>query len=278
MSIVERVVVILNHLAVAQATCSVTEVSRELGLSKSTVYRILSSLQDKAWVTQDPETQRYTLGGNLLELSLSLLSKLDLRSFGLSYLSELSLATNETGMLSLRVGLERMIVDQVPSYHEVRHLGEPGKRLPLWCGAPGKVILAYLEESEIENVIESLGKSGMQVLASGQPLDIDRLREELAEIRNQGFTVTVGERIAALTGVAAPIFGRNHEVMGAISVSGPLPRFSPEIAKQYGPLVKQMASKISLRLGHFEQNSRRVDKLADGSLETQRGPVHWKDR
>lgn len=250
----ERVIAIISYLAATNEPCGVTEMSRELRLGKSSVYRVLSSLENVQWVAQKPETQKYTLGIRVLEFSLSRLSNLDLRSASLSHLEELGSATKETAMLSGRVGLERIAIEQVPGYYEVRYFAEPGRRLPLWCGAPGKVMLAHMEESEVEAVIDNLGKSGVSVLASGQPLDIDRLREELGEIRRQGFAVTVGERVAGGSGVAAPIFGYNHRVVGAISVTGPLPRFSADLARHYGPLVSQAARQISLKLGDFTEH------------------------
>lgn len=255
MNTVQRVITIISYLAAANGHRGVTEMSKELGLSKSGVYRILSSLESAQWVVQNSGTQRYTLGSRILELSLSLLSNLDLRTASLSYLEELCSATKETAMLSGRVGLERIAVEQVPGYYEVRHLPEPGKRLPLWCGAPGKVMLAHLEESEIETVIDSLARSGVSVLASGQPVDIDRLREELGEIRRQGFAISSGERVVATNSVAAVIFGHRHRVIGAISVSGPLPRFTADLARHYGPLISQAARRISVRLGDSKQNT-----------------------
>ena len=255
MNTAERVIAILNYLAINQASRGVTEISRELGSGKSTVYRVLSSLESVQWVAQDSETDKYTLGSMALEFSLSLLNNFDVRKVSLRYLEELRDATGETSMLSLRVGLERIYVEQLPSHNEVRHFVQLGIRVPLWCGAPSKVMLAYMEENEVGVVMENLRKSGVTILASGQAVDSDSLREELANISRQGFAVTVGERVAAVAGVAAPIFDRHHRVVGAISVSGPLPRFSADLATSYGPLVGQAASKISLQVGDSKENA-----------------------
>lgn len=239
MDTVERVTAIISYLAAAGGRCGVTEISKKLRLSKSSVYRVLSSLESIQWVSQDAETRKYTSGTKLLELGLSFLSNIDLRRVSQQYLKELRNATGETSMLSLRVGLERMYIEQVPGRHEVQHLIELGRWIPLWCGAVSKAMLAYMEENEVEAVIDNLRESGVTVLASGQAVDIDGLRTQLANIRRQGYAITLGERVAATIGVAAPIFGYNHRVVGAISVSGPLLRFNAELATRYAPLVTQ---------------------------------------
>lgn len=241
----QRVLSILDYLASIGKPCQVTEISRQLKISKSTTSRNLSSLKSGQWVAQDTESRRYTIGTRALEFSLSILSCFDIRQDSLSYLGQLRDATGETSMLSLRAGLERMYIEQVPGVHEVRQIVQLGKPLPLWCGAPGKAILAYMEESDRQWIVDTLRKSGVVVLASGQTMDIDRLQEELAEIRKQGFALSVGERVAGTSAVAAPIIDRQGQVAGAISVSGPLSRFSVDLATHYGPLVREAARAIS---------------------------------
>jgi len=249
MSATEQVVAIITHLTTDRAPQGVTEISKKLGLSKSGTYRILSSLKRAQWVVQDPTTKKYNLGRGALELGLSMVSQLDIRNISLPYLNELSKITHEASMLSARVGLERIYIEQIQSSHEVRQIVEMGRRFPLWSGAPGKAMLAYMEENEIEQVINNLRQSGVSVLASGQVIDTDKLREELAEIRKQGFAVSVGERLAGVAAVAAPVFGRDRRFIGAISAGGPLSRFNVDLASSYGPLVSQVARKISLQLG-----------------------------
>jgi DNA-binding IclR family transcriptional regulator len=160
-------------------------------------------------------------------------------------------------MLALRVGLERVFIAQVPSTLEVRMMVELGKSHPLWCGAQGKAILAYMEESEVEAVMNELIKSGTRVLASGTIIDIDGLSKELAEIQRQGFAVSFAERVPGAAAVAAPIFERDRRVVGAIAIGGPLQRFAPDIVNRFGRLVSQAATEISLEFGNSpEQQSK----------------------
>lgn len=249
MKAVDRAIAILEYLGSAKSACGVTDIGRALGLSKSVVHRTLSMLDAAQWVTQDSDTERYRIGNRMLELGLSILSNMDLRSASLPYLNQLRDATTETACLSLRMGQELIFIDQIQGGHEVRLVVALGRRLPMWCGAAGKAMLAYLPESELESVLDNLGRLGTQVLASGKVVDVDRLREELVETRTRGFAVASDERLLGASGVAAPIFAHDHTVLGAISVGGILPRFTPERATTCGPPVAQAARAISSRLG-----------------------------
>ncbi len=246
---IKRAVSILNHIGTTEGRSGVTEIGKALKLSKGTVSRLLSQLEAEELVIQDPETQRYSLGVKIFEIGGLAQSNLDLRTASLPYMHQLRDIIGETVTLNLRVGFDRMYIEQVQGIHEVRQVPELGKRVPLWCGAGGKVILAHLGTSEIEDVLENLRKLGTQVLASGQSLDPSKLQYELEQVRKEHFLVTVGERLPSFCGVSAPIFGREHKVLGCLSVGGPLPRFSPEQGRRWGPSLSSAARKISLALG-----------------------------
>jgi DNA-binding IclR family transcriptional regulator len=160
-------------------------------------------------------------------------------------------STKETVMLTMRVGLERMYLHQVPGIYEVRQIVELGKLYPLWNGAPGEVILAHLNESEIDMVMDKLSEPGSTVLASGQVLVVDEFRRSLEETRKKGFAVSSGRRIPGSVAVAAPIFRSNQEVIGAISIGGPFTRFTLGAAMEAGPSVSVAANNISMQLGNF---------------------------
>jgi IclR family KDG regulon transcriptional repressor len=249
MGAIDQVVRIVSYLASKKGMHGVTEIARELSVNKTTVYRILSALRRAEWVTRDPETRRYVLGSEVLGFALRLVSGIELREISLPYLYELRDASGETVMLSVRTNLERMYVEQIQGLHEVRQIVELGRQYPIWCGAPGKSMLAHMEKSEQEMILDNLAKSGIHVLASGQIVDIDQLRKELAEIKNQGFSISCGERIPGTVAVAAPLFARYHRILGAISIGGPVHRFNVDLATQFGKRVWEAARKISLLLG-----------------------------
>jgi DNA-binding IclR family transcriptional regulator len=244
---VERITSIIGLMAYRKTPWRVTELGSELKIEKSSISRILASLEKKQWVKKLPN-EEYVLGDRMLELSLSVLSGTDIRRVSLPYLYELNSETRETAGLTIRVDFEDIVIDQVESQNSVRHVLGLGIRYPLWSGATGKAILANMEESEIEAFCSSLKKAGDLILASGVKLNIDKLREELVIVRKQGYAMSLGERTPITSAVAAPIFERNN-VTGAILATGPLPRFDELVAKKCSGFVIQAARNISLRLG-----------------------------
>jgi DNA-binding IclR family transcriptional regulator len=244
---VERITSIINLMASSRAHWRVTELVSELKIDKSSISRILSSLERKQWVKKLPNDE-YILGDRILELSLSVLSGNDIRRVSLPYLYELNNQTKETVGLAILLDFEDITIDQVESQNSVRHVLVLGRRYPLWNGATGKAILANMEESEIQAVCSNIEKAGDLILASGMKLTIDKLREELATIRRQGYAISLGERTPVTSAVAAPIFERN-KVKGAVLATGPLPRFDELVARKCAGFVIQTARNISLRLG-----------------------------
>jgi DNA-binding IclR family transcriptional regulator len=245
----ERVVDILDTLASAAGPIGVSEISRHLKIGKNNVFRILSALECKGWVHQDIETKKYGLTGSMAAVALKALSQLDIQKVGMPYLHELQQATGETSALSIKIELERMFIHYIPSNHTVRHVVTVGERRELWLGSGGKAILAFMADEEIEAALKRFSDSGVSVLAGGQPVTVGGLREELAQIRKQGYAVAVAERHSEVCGVSAPIFNHEQKVVGCISVSGPVSRFDKQKALEYSTLVMEKAKKISLILG-----------------------------
>ena len=245
----ERVIDIIDTLASADCPVGVSEISRQLEIGKNNVFRILSALDEKGWVQQDFETKKYSLTGAMARVALKALSQLDIQKVSLPYLHELQQVTGETSALSIRVELERMLISFVPSNHNVRHIVTVGERRELWYGSGGKAILAFMTDEEIDTVLKQFNTSGVTTLADGRTITEETLREELAQIRKQGYSVAGGERYLEVYVVSAPIFNHNQEVIGSISVSGPMSRFNEEKANQYSTLIVEKAKKISSILG-----------------------------
>lgn len=246
---------IVNLMIISNKPKRLTEISKELSISPATTYRIMVSLKNEGYVIQDQVSKKYMVGNRLLEMALTLVSHLELRNVSLPYLELLHNQLKENVMLSCRVGLERMFIEQIQCSHELRFVTELGRPLPLWTGAPGKVILAYMKKSEIEQVINNLKQQKIKSLATSQALNIDNLLKELTHIRKVGFSISKGERIIGSISVAAPIFNRDNQIVGAISTGCSAFIFTSDMAISYGPLVRSVAKKISLQLGNIQKES-----------------------
>ena len=245
----QRLIEIVNYLATSDRQYGVTEVSRELKIPKATVYRILSALVDAHWVDKNPESRRYGLSDVFLQMGLSQLSRHNLRRVSLPFLNNLQSLTHESAALSVRIGLERMFIETVESESEIRIIVPLGLRIALWSGAIGKVMLAYMQDEEKEQVISKLTQDGVKVYPTGLALRISELADELRDIEKQGYAVGSGERVPDAYAAAAPIFNKGGRVTGAISIHGPAPRFTLDSAISNAPPVCDAARKISLQMG-----------------------------
>lgn len=245
MNTAQRLAKVISFLASTKDNPSITDISRELGISKSVVHSLLTSLCDIQWVAQDSASGKYILGTGVLEICASVMSNMDIKTVSLPFLEKLRSITSETATLVVRVDLESMVLEQLPGFHEILRMTPIGKRLPLWLGSEGRSILAHLPADDIEQVFNKMSELDNLVSASGKSINISNLRDVLTEIRAKGYAVSSGERVLGGSGVAAPIFDRFGRVVGCISATGPLPRFTYEIADQYGSLVKKLSDDIS---------------------------------
>jgi DNA-binding IclR family transcriptional regulator len=142
-----------------------------------------------------------------------------------------------------------MYIEMVESESEVRIVVPLGIRIPFWAGAIGKVMLAHMKDEEKEQVIRKLIHDEVKTYPTGQVLHISELTDELNDIRKKGYAIGSGERVPGAYAVAAPIFAKDYRVAGAISLHGPTPRFTLELALSNAPAVCEAARKISLQMG-----------------------------
>lgn len=225
-STVERAADVLLLFASSSATTlGVTEIAQQLGLSKASVHRILSSLRKKGIVEIDPVTRRYLLGPVIVSLGLTYLSKLDVRRVAHPELVALSRETFETATLSIRAGEHRVYVDQVTPDREVLMSVQIGLPHPLHAGASSKAFLAFLPPAEIEFYLENT----LEQVTPSTVTDRDQLRRQITEIRRRGYALSFGERQAGAGSVAAPVFDYQNLPIAVISVCGPAERLAQEV-------------------------------------------------
>lgn len=224
----------------------ITELSRTVRLPKGTVHRLVSSLVAKGFLARNEATGRYRLGLSLFRLGSVFLNQMEVREAALPVLHELARLTGETVNLNIARDRRRVCIEKVESSHDIRHFVELGRPLPLYCGASGKVLLAFLPEEEIEAVIAE----GLLPLTPRTVTDPQRLRRELAEIRRRGYAVSKDERVEGASAVSAPIYDSAGRVVAGLTISGPTYRFTPERVARFIELVKQGAARISASLGY----------------------------
>ena len=248
---IERASDVLFLFASAPGTLGVTDISKELGISKAVVHRIVTSLCEHKLVSSDPATRRYTLGPGVLQLAAGYLEKLDVRSMALEAMRRLSAETNETATLSVRNGFERVYVDQVTPHREVKMTVQIASAFPLHAGASSKAFLAWLPPDEIDTY---LSESPLDALTEQTITSKAKLKAELKRVRSQGYAVSLGERQVGAGSVAAPVLDHTNQPVVVISVCGPVERFRDEVESSAAALVKA-TKELSAQLGARQESA-----------------------
>jgi DNA-binding IclR family transcriptional regulator len=245
MQLVQRVSDVLLAFSDLEEPVGVSELGRKVGLPKSAAHRIAEALTRSGLLARDEASRRYRLGARAAELGILAASRQDVRALARPFLHELSQRTGETAILSLSTGWQRVYVDQVESTQEVRRTVEVGKRCPLYAGASGRAILSGFDDGELDRYLREVP---LERLTPSTLVDAGELREAVARGRRDGFCVSYGERDRWTASVATPLRGVGGRVIGAISVGGPVFRFTPEAIGQFAPLVRSAGGTLSRRL------------------------------
>ena len=217
---VDRAVRILKALAGGPGRLGVSELSGRLGLAKGTVHGLLRTLQEHGLVEQHADSDKYQLGPALLELSNRFLDLNELRSRSLAWSELLAVRAEESVRVGAPHGDGILVVHHVFRPDATLQILEVGALLPLHATALGKAVLAYVDKGVRDEVLgDPLTKlTGHTLIAPPE------LRREVKEIRERGYAVEREEAVLGEAGVAAPIFDRSAEPIGAIGVAGPRER------------------------------------------------------
>jgi len=242
-----RALDVLEYLASHSDGIGVTDISRGLGLDKSTTYRILNTLKFREYVVQDKTTKKFRLGLKILELSYKVSAQMELKIAAAPVLSRLVKMYNETVHLGVLDRGEVLYVDTKECSQFMRITSHIGLRNPVHCTALGKVLLAFLPEEKVEQICK---EKGMKRFTKNTITSVDELKKELNKIRHLGYAVDNRELYESTRCIAAPV--RNHEgkVVGAISISAPADRLTLNEIKKVGKSMAAMAEEISHSLGY----------------------------
>jgi IclR family KDG regulon transcriptional repressor len=241
---VERALSILTCFADENARLGITEIAERLELPKSTVHRILTTLEARGFVQQDAESGKYQLGLKLFELGALAGNRGGLRQAALPVMEELGRETEETVLLVSYDRGDVVYLDVLESPQPVRIDARPGRRLPAYCTASGKAFLSVLPDSELESVLG-------QELVSRTPqtiTDAQQLRRDLALTRQRGYSISDEEYNPGIRAVAVPILSEKGAVWGVISVAGPAFRLPDDKLRRIGERTAAAARSIAQRI------------------------------
>jgi IclR family acetate operon transcriptional repressor len=241
---VDRAVSILEILA-RRGAARVTEVAAEVGIHKSTAFRLLATLEARGLVEQDGGRGAYRLGFGIVRLAGGTPARQDLHRYSRPVCQWLAEQAGETVNVAIRDAGHAVNIEQVMGSAVVTTVNWVGRHTPLHATSSGKVLLAHLPEQELARLLAG----PLQRYTANTVVDPARLREQLRAVRDDGYAVTVEELEIGLNTVAAPIRAFDGTVAAAVSVSGPSYRITPERLASLAELVKSAGEAISSRIG-----------------------------
>lgn len=256
---VERAAAILRSFTGTDAELGVTTLSDRLRLHKSTVSRLLATLQHEGFVEQNPETGKYRLGLGLITLAGAALERMDLRRAAQPYLNALAESTQETVNMTILDGDECVNIERVASPKPIRYVGWVGRRTPPHCTSTGKLLLAYLTPEERDAILPEV----LPRFTEKTVIDRAALERTLEQVRQQGYAAVHEELEEGLSAVAAPVRDHTGCVIATVSISGPTYRIGPGRIEQLVEPLKETARSISARLGYAAAASNGTKKGGD---------------
>ena len=243
----QRGLEILVAVAQADRPLGITELSRQFGLAKGSISRLVATLTQQAFLIRDPETAKYRVSMKVWELGNGAMSRFDVRAIARPVMAELNAATQETVHLTvLTEGDEMVFLDKLDSPRAVRPNVVLGAPLPVYCVANGKAMLAFLPKVRIDRVLR--GK--LRKFTDTTVTEKNELLKQLEKVRRLGYAVNRGEYRADVSGLAAPICDHTGVAVAALGVSVPSIRMTPELIGDLAPRVAKSARQISLALGY----------------------------
>jgi len=217
---------VLEFLSANDGEIGIVEISKQLNMGLSTVHRILATLKSRNYIIQNPKTAKYRLGIKLFELGCEVQSTKNLIKMVRPYLRELSRITNETANLAILEDKEVIYLDTIESSETLRTEIRQGTRTPAHCTALGKCLLAFLTDSDFEQLYrrdEQITSLTPQSISSWS-----ELKRELNKVKEQGYALDLEEYKIGIHCVGVPIFNGKREAIAAISITGPASRFTGE--------------------------------------------------
>jgi DNA-binding IclR family transcriptional regulator len=241
---VDRAVSVMELLA-RTGSSGVTEVAREIGIHKSTAYRLLTTLRDRGLVEQDETTEKYRLGFGLVLLASAVTADLDVLRCARPVCERLSEQTQETVTVAVLEDDDAVVIHQTVSKSSALSVDWTGRHTPIHATAAGQVFLSHMPEDQRRRI---LGRP-LERFTENTVLARPTLEERAQETRERGYGYTVEELEIGLNAVGAPVRSSDGAVVATVSVSGPVFRLPAEDIPEVAELVKGAASEISRCLG-----------------------------
>ena len=229
---VDRAIDLLECFTEDKSEIGVTELAKLIGLTKPSAYRLAETLLTRGYLIKDPDRLRYQIGPKVLSLSKTFFYKLDIRNTALPHMNKIRDVFDEGVALFMAIGDKRVCVESVESTQPLRRVISIGEAVPLGLGASGKLLVAYQGYDSYQGVKQN----------------------ELAQIREKGYSICYDELGNDISAVAVPI--RNHlgQVIGALTMAGSSLHYTQEFIFRCLPIMLYHSDNISRELGFLKHS------------------------
>ena len=245
---VDRALQILNLFSHRVPVLGVTEISRAVGLSKGTVHGLIRTLLQQGFLQQDSATRKYRLGLKIYELGIVWAGTLEINQKSAGPMNQLAKETLLECRLAIWDGDSMVITSTVHPRARGVLPHQFGPRVHAYCSGIGKAVLAFMDD---EKIALYLKRTPLVAFTPSTVTDKQQLLEELAQIRLRGYAVDREEAVQGLSCIAAPIYQRDGQVAGALSISGGTQRVQGDKMAGFAAALMNTAAEISRYMGYY---------------------------
>ncbi|GAA4714207.1 IclR family transcriptional regulator [Brevibacillus fulvus] len=242
---IDRAIDVLQAFTIEKPVLTVDEIAKMTKIPHSTVYRILCTLERRRLVQFEEKLTAYKPGLGLMQFSSLISSTFDIRQVAEELLLELHAKTNQTVLMAVEDGDEIIYIYNKETYEGLKFSSVQGQRRPFIYGVLGPVLLAFFSESRIEHIL----KIPVSRHTPYRVTDKEVIRQRLQQIKQDRIYVESNETNIGVTGIGAPVFGSNGEIIAAIGLIGPAVYMDNQL-DNLKALVAETADKISRKIGY----------------------------
>lgn len=236
----------LLNLFIQHEQLTMNDMVRLSSMPKTTVHRMLRSLEDMGFLEKDGEG-KYSLGILFLQFGNLVSERLDIRQSALPIMHKLRSEVEEAVHLVIRIGNEAVYIEKLDTDHPVRLFTRIGRRAPLYAGASSRIILAHMDDTAREQYLDAVE---LKPVGQGTIISKEQLRDTLHQTREAGYSYSSSELENYTAELSAPIFDYTGHIAAAVSIAGLEVKFSEQRLPELIRKVRQAALDISLKLGY----------------------------